>query len=63
MFVSSKSPSTRPWTEPKNSDSAESGALPHKRSVGREPENAIRGVEMNFQNLADWPVTAGRGRR
>ena len=51
------------WTEPKNSDSAESGALRHKRSFGREPESAIRGVKKKFQNLADWPVTAGRVRR
>jgi hypothetical protein len=57
MFVSGKSPSTRPWTEPKNSDSAESGALRHKRSFGREPESAIRGVQKKFQNLADWSVT------
>jgi hypothetical protein len=63
MFVSGKSPSTRPWTEPKNSDSAGRGALRHKRSFGREPESAIRGVEENFQKLADWSVTAGRVRR
>gem|GEM_PF-1328353 len=44
-------------------NSAGRGALPHKRSVGRETENAIRGVKKNLRNLADWPVTSGRGKR
>ena len=44
-------------------NSAGRGALPHKRLVGRETENAIRGVKKNFQNRADWPVTSGLVKR
>ena len=63
MFVSGKSPSTRPWTEPKNSDSAESRTLPHKRPDRHELKGAFRGVKKNFRNLADCPVTSGWVRR
>jgi hypothetical protein len=47
----------------RGSASAGRGALPPKRPDRHELKSAFGGVKKNFQNLADWPVTAGRVRR